>query len=243
MYVCMSKEVGNQHVAFSITAHDLFQTSQEIVYKMLCEGLPSKEAALAEEAIQAARHILLDPFRTRGGPWSQPRKLTVTQLAEIRIVARCRSFFTLNAIAQESPSGCLARHLKDLKFERPAEDNNNQAVRNVVVRRRKSGKSGTPGNKRRREAICASEMEQGSDEHMQSKYGRDVALRRFVETKRRKSRAMKNMCLFALACEVYVCVSVHVCLCLCVFVWSSLVVCAASWSCFGVCVCVFVCAV
>lgn len=158
---------------------------------MLREGLPSKEAALAEEAILAARHILLDPFCTRGGPWSQPRKLSVAQLAEIRVVARCRSFFTLNEIAQENPSGCLAKHLKDLKFERPAEDNENLAVRNVVVRRRRSGKSGTPGNKRRRDLICAGEMERGTDEHMQSKYGRDVALRRFVETKRRKSRAMK----------------------------------------------------
>ena len=67
--------------------------------------------SVVDQAIQAARCIRLDPLCSRGGPWSQPRKLTIQQLATIRVVASCTSFSTLAHIAAEDPRGCLARHL------------------------------------------------------------------------------------------------------------------------------------
>ena len=161
-------------------------------------GLPSKSAALAEEALLAARHIAFDPHCTRGGPWSHPRKLSTSQLAEIRLVANCRSFKTMRELVAENPLGSLARHLLDLSFETPNKDNVDQVVRGFVVVRKRSGRSGTPGNKRRRKLIRQGKLKQGSEKHLQSKYGTDVALRRFLETKRRPSRAMKTNACFSL---------------------------------------------
>ena len=164
-------------------------------------GLPSKSAALAEEAILAARHIAADPYCTRGGPWSHPRKLSVSQLAEIRLVAKCKSFCTVREFMKENPLGSLARHLQNLNFEKPGQNNVDEVVRGFVVVRKRSGRSGAPGSERRRKLILLGKLKQGSEPHLKSKYGKDVALRRHIEIKRRPSRAMKtNVCFYLFAC-------------------------------------------
>ena len=164
-------------------------------------GLPSKSAALAEEALLAARHIASDPYCTRGGPWSQARKLSVSQLAEIRLVAKCKSFGTVKELVKDNPLGSLGRHLRNLNFEKPGHNNVDEVVRGFVVVRKRSGRSGTPGSQRRRKLILSGKLRHGTTRHLKSKYGQDVALRRFLETKRRPSRAMKtNICFQCLAC-------------------------------------------
>ena len=67
-----------------------------------------------------------------------------------------------------------------------------ETVRNYIVLRRRSRRSGRPGSRRRRDLIFKGEMERGSKAYKRSKYGADVVVRRHIETTRRKSRAIKT---------------------------------------------------
>ena len=161
--------------------------------KVLEEGIESKAAALAVEALLAARGIAKDPRRTRGGPWSQPGPLGASALAEIRAVAACRSLVSLSGVAAERPKGPLARHLRDLKFVKaagaPAEATVTRGAHVVRVRRKpSSGRTGTPGNQCRAEQLDRGVFARGSSAHRRLHRGRSPTACRRRETARRKGR-------------------------------------------------------
>jgi hypothetical protein len=73
---------------------------------VLEQGIPSKEQALALEAIHAARQMVKFPFLARGGPWVQPT-LPVSALApQLKAVAACRN---LLAVQELEPDNCALR--------------------------------------------------------------------------------------------------------------------------------------
>lgn len=78
-------------------------------------SIPGRPAALVLECMVAAPMILKEDKTVRGACWSN-RKLTDSQMAEIREVARCSSTSEVLAVAQKYPNGSLMEHLKDLKF-------------------------------------------------------------------------------------------------------------------------------
>jgi len=123
--------------------------------RALEDGLPTKAAALAVEALQAARAISEKPRVARGGPWSMPSALGREALVEIRRVASCRSLLAVAAIAGEKPQGALAAHLGNLRFTAPrGAVAGKPVVRGAVVTTaKKPGRSGTAGNKCRRSQV------------------------------------------------------------------------------------------
>ena len=123
--------------------------------RTLEDGLPTKAAALAVEALQAARAISEKPRVARGGPWSMPSALSREALVEIRRVASCRSLLAVAAIAGESPHGALAAHLGNLRFTAPrGAVAGKPVVRGAVVTTaKKPGRAGTAGNKCRRSQV------------------------------------------------------------------------------------------
>ena len=73
--------------------------------------LPSKEAALASEALHAARAIAAQPGQARGGPWVRPT-LPAGALAEARAASAVRVGASLARVAGEFQGGLLWKHLK-----------------------------------------------------------------------------------------------------------------------------------
>ena len=161
--------------------------------KVLEEGIDTKAAALAVEALLAARAIARDPRRTRGGPWSQPEPLGAAALVEIRAVAACRSLMSLHGVGAASPQGPLARHLRDLKFAKAADAPTAATVTRgaYVVRVRKkpsSGRAGTPGNQCRADQLDRGVLARGSSVHKRLHRGRNPTACRRRETAHRKGR-------------------------------------------------------
>ena len=132
--------------------------------RALEDGLPTKAAALAVEALQAARAISEKPRVARGGPWSMPSALGREALVEIRRVANCRSLLAVAAIAGERPQGALAAHLGNLRFTAPrGAVAGKPVVRGAVVTTaKKPGRSGTAGNKCRRSQVVGLQVLEAS---------------------------------------------------------------------------------
>lgn len=119
-------------------------------YEILEDGIPSKCAALAAEALWAARRIWRHPDLVRGGPWVKPT-LTPDMLSEICTVAACKAFMTLSSLADANPAGLLHKHLQDLAFS-----GNTDAFRgaDIVWGKNRSGSTGEPGNQSRKKQLA-----------------------------------------------------------------------------------------
>ncbi len=108
-------------------------------------GILSKAEALAYEAFYAAKTMVRDMGRVRGGPWARPT-LSVSMEAEVRTCAGCARMLGLAAVAKELPQGSLAKHLANVAFQRST----NGRLKPVMKR---SGRSGKPGNHSRKEQV------------------------------------------------------------------------------------------
>ena len=64
--------------------------------------------SVADQGVQAAWRIWMDPLCTRGGPW----RLIKTQLAKIIVVAGCRSLLALMRVIKD-PLGFSRRYLQN----------------------------------------------------------------------------------------------------------------------------------
>ena len=159
-----------------------FHAHEETRYDELETGLTSLAVALTREAVLSAREIVKSPFLSRGGPWSHPAKLTETQLTEAEKVAECNTPEEVLELCTDGRTA-LSRHLANVSFCTETVDN----VQRVSLRT--SNRSGTPGNKVRRDHLREKRYEQNDDFHQQAKRGRDVKARRSTETERRPSRA------------------------------------------------------
>ena len=93
--------------------------TEQFKFRLLVEGLPSKQAALATEALLTARRYQ-SSFQTRGGPWCRPT-LSQRDEAELRAVSECRTLEELFTLAAGYSSGSLHDHMKDLKYRPPAQ--------------------------------------------------------------------------------------------------------------------------
>lgn len=150
---------------------------------------PTKAAALALEALHAARLMVSAMDEVRGGPWVKPT-LPDGAEAEIRAVAPIRSFDRLAEVAEELKGGLLYKHLKELNFVDAASAPAGAVVTRgaVVVRRRKGGKSGSTGNASRKSQMRDKNFVKGSNRHKRLHRGIDYAERRAVEQSRRPPR-------------------------------------------------------
>ena len=116
-------------------------------YKVLEGGVASKQEALCAEAWWAALEIAARPWTARGGPWSKPT-LSDAMWLQIKKTAKAGGYKDLLDIAAQCPTGALSRHLCDISFEVSA-----RGKETFSRQKRKSGRSGTPGNKSRRDQI------------------------------------------------------------------------------------------
>ena len=130
--------------------------SKSSTIEVLEDGIPSKDHALAMEAIHAARAIKKDSKRVRGGPWLRPT-LDEGWKAEVEAVARMTQPWQLSVFAEAQPRSRLRRHLEGLTFLRAGEEEEGDCVwRGAVVKKRRSGrstKSGIPGNASRKDQV------------------------------------------------------------------------------------------
>lgn len=158
-------------------------------YDVLEADIPSKEAALALEALHAARLINAEPDHVRGGPWVKPT-LPHGAMSEVRAVASVRSLPRLHEIAEEMRGGLLWKHLKDLKFVTESEaPSGARATRGyVVLRKRKSGKSGCTGATSRRNQIARKVLKPGGKLCKRLHRGITPKAQRAVETAKRPRR-------------------------------------------------------
>jgi len=155
--------------------------------RFLERNVKSKGAALALEALHAARAIAKAPKLARGGPWSSSKALGGDALVTIRAVAACRSLVAVSGIAADDLDGALSRHLRNLEFVRPAvAPRGSPVVRGAVVR--KASRSGTPGNARRKALVRGGKLKRDSSRLKQLHRGRDPTARRQLETSRRPAR-------------------------------------------------------
>ena len=168
---------------FSFLVYD-FHAHEETRYDELETGLSSLAVALTREAVLSAREIAKSPFLSRGGPWSHPAKLTETQLTEAEKVAECNTPEEVLELCTDGRTA-LSRHLANVSFC-------TETVENVQrVSLRTSNRSGTPGNKVRRDHLDKERYKQNDELHQQAQRGKDAKARREAETERRPSRAKK----------------------------------------------------
>ena len=167
------------------------------------ENVSTLEVALALEALHAARDIRAEPATARGGPWSLPGRLSADWLAECRTVATFRSLTKLGAYAEANPSSPLGAHLKNVRFEAASagHDNVGCCIRGALItRKKKSGRSGTPGNVRRKRLLRAMKLKRGSCKHKKAHRGKKPQERRRAETAnlRKRREEEKQLCLTSL---------------------------------------------
>ena len=173
----------------------------EIKYKVLEEGIATKELALALEALHAARAVLSEPDSARGGPWSKPT-LPDDWREEVTSAAACRALASLNKVAMAHPSGRLFRHLKDLAFVSADDAPKSAAIArgSCAMRARRGGRSGGTGwsSRQRRLRLPTSNpnhLRKGTRKHTRLQRGIQAKANRAKETARyrpmRPSRAMK----------------------------------------------------
>ena len=115
-------------------------------YSVLEGGISSKQEALCAEAWWAAIQISAHPLTARGGPWSKP-SLSDAMWQQIKEAAKAGSYQDLFDIAAQCPTGALARHLRDISFSVSAKGDESLSAK------RKPGRSGTAGNKSRKDQI------------------------------------------------------------------------------------------
>ena len=148
------------------------------------------EAALCLEALHAARDIRAEPSTARGGPWSKPGKLSAAWLSECTTVAGFRSFNKLGEFAKVNVESPLGAHLKDVRFK-PANGHGTVGccVRgSLITRYRKSGRSKSFGNARRKAALSSGTLKRGTKELRRAHRGKKPVERRFEENKRATTR-------------------------------------------------------
>lgn len=121
-------------------------------YSVLEGGIPSKQEALCAEAWWAAIRIAAEPLIARGGPWSRPT-LSDAMWTQIKRAAKASCYQDLFDLAAECPTGALSRHLRDLSFSISS-----QGVGTFAPTKKKPGRSGTPGNKSRRDQIASGSL-------------------------------------------------------------------------------------
>ena len=167
-----------------LPASSLAGKSANFAYRVLEANIPNKCAALAAEAIWAARKILERPHTVRGGPWVTI-EMTKDRLKEIEQVARRASVISLEAFAASQPGGLLRKHLKDLAF-RPDPISGYRGA--AVMRRSRSGPSGPPGNANRKSQIARGMLKKSSRRYTRLHRGRDAKACRGRETANRKLR-------------------------------------------------------
>ena len=155
----------------------------ELKLTVLERDLPTKEAALASEAIHAARAISRRPHQARGGPYVKPT-LPLGALEEVNAVASVRSFVRLSQIAADNVGGLLWKHLKDVRFVEDAA----APMGATVAKKRKSGQSGSTGYKSRTSQVQRHILKIGSKEHKILHRGIDVGARRKAESDKRPKR-------------------------------------------------------
>ena len=158
----------------------------ELNYVVLVDDIPSKEMALALEALYAARAMVAEPFTVRGGPWSK-WTLSEEQWQEARAAARCRSLLALNNLGEANPKGFLHHHLRDLEFLKPSDAPANSVVTRGAVVRKKSS-SGPCGSQYRKAAVKRGVLKRPSGHFTQLKRGVIYEERRAEEQKNRKKR-------------------------------------------------------
>ena len=122
-------------------------TDREPRYEILKANVYPKHEALLYEALLAAQAIAADPERARGGPWSTVR-LSQLAFAQIFEVARLDNLADLLALAQQDKRSALWQHLQDVPF-----DTGLSGEGGNTVGYRRSGRSGTAGNKWRKQAV------------------------------------------------------------------------------------------
>ena len=174
----------------------------DIKYDRLEENVATLEVALALEALHAARDIRAEPATARGGPWSKPGTLSTAWLAECSTVANFRSLSKLGAYAEANSSSPLGAHLRNVRFQAAAgHDNVGCCIRGALItRKKKSGRPGTPGNARRKEALKAMKMNRGKRKHRRAHRGKKPKERRRTETANLKKRREeeKHLCFTSL---------------------------------------------
>ena len=160
----------------------------EFKVKTLEVGLKTKGDALAAEALHAARAVTRAPGLARGGPWVKPT-LPTGALAEAQAAARLRSFAQLFKLAEENPSGLLAKHLKDLAFvPAGAQAASGGSRGGSVARKRKSGRSGCTGYQSRKAQLERGDLKLGTPYLERLRRGTEPKKRRAEEQMRRKPR-------------------------------------------------------
>ena len=165
------------------------QGKSDVQYKASEKDIPTLEAALAIEALHAARAIACEPHIARGRPWLTTRKPSTAMLDECRAAAALTSLPSLKELADQSPDGMLSRHLKDLIFLKLSDAPGASITRGAhVYRKRKSGPSGVPGVQTRRKQLANNVYKRPEGRFKQLHRGLDVKERRRQETIRREAR-------------------------------------------------------
>jgi len=162
-------------------AHKTLEAAR-FTYRVLEKNIPTKCAALAAEAIWAARQISKFPHSVRGGPWVRI-ELTQDMRQEIEVVSLRKSLIQLWKYADAHPRGLLYKHLKDLSFERSASGYRGA----VVTRASRSGPSGEPGNASRRSQLDRDVLKKPSAQLTRLHRGIDAQACRARETLKRKT--------------------------------------------------------
>jgi hypothetical protein len=86
------------------------------VLKLVKPGIATKAEALAHEALLAAKEIMADPQRVRGGPWLR-ETLTRDEQFELRLVSNCSSISQFEGLLSVLGEGSkLGEHLGDVTF-------------------------------------------------------------------------------------------------------------------------------
>jgi len=160
----------------------------ELEVKTLETGLKTKGDALAAEALHAARAVTKAPGLARGGPWVKPT-LPEGALAEAQAAAKLHSFAHLFKLAEENPSGLLAKHLQDLAFvPAGAQAASGGSRKGSVARKRKGGRSGCTGYQSRKAQLKRGDLQLGTPYLERLRRGTGPMKRRAEEQMRRKPR-------------------------------------------------------
>ena len=167
------------------------------------QGPLSLADGLLEEAREAASRMAKEGGlkTTRGGPWCRcARNLPADDLAEIEAVAKCRSRAEVSALAQNS-AGSLAAHVAQRLYGSKERWRGAKgaavptfATPDPLPRKRKPGRSGTPGNVIRKRHLKAGRYPRASRKHKRAKRGTYASRKRKGETARLagKRRALKR---------------------------------------------------
>jgi hypothetical protein len=171
-----------------------------LVVDELAADIPSKVAALAMEALLAAKEIAAAPTIARGGPWLCVR-LSAKDRIEISASAECKDLGALLSVANmSSVDGHLHQHLNGLRFcgatqnppvaSGPKDKSGKSTTTNLasckrqfgqVTKTRRSGKTGY-------EARTNKGLKYGSARFSKAKWGTDGWKAHLAHNKKAKAR-------------------------------------------------------